>query len=226
MNKPDIYFNHKVVQLQEIDHAVFEKDYVLQDLPEKDRPRDKTDNFTEKIGPSHESIKITKNFMDESSVKLLNDYCEMIYKKGIDDLELKNIVYKIIDEYKEKTILYSQKLFNTKLEYDIVANDSHARSYNLNSRPPGFETSVHTDNFGQINNGYPWTGQISNLIYLNDEYLGGEIYFPQHKLKIKPEKGMMVSFPGNWNNRHGVIPASDFRFALSFFLKISDFVVI
>tara|TARA_A100001388_G_scaffold159362_1_gene118847 strand:- start:5173 stop:5763 length:591 start_codon:yes stop_codon:yes gene_type:complete len=35
---------------------------------------------------------------------------------------------------------------------------------------------------------------ITNIIYLNDEFSGGETYFPQLDLSIKPEAGMMISF--------------------------------
>lgn len=219
-------FNYTDGHENKIDPSTFEKNYVLKDISGENRPKYKTDSFTEKIGPTPESIKITKNFMTESESNILEILCNIIYKQKDNDPTIKKMAYKIIEDYKQKILLKAESLFNTSLEYDILANESHAWNNNLNARPPGFETPVHTDNFGKDHKDYPWSGQISNLIYLNDNYLGGEIYFPQHKLKIKPEKGMLISFPGNWNNRHGIIPASDFRYALSIFLKISDFKVI
>jgi len=218
-------FDPASVVAKEVDPSVFEKDYVLKDVAKNHKPENKTDSFTEKIGSGSDSIKITKNFMDEQEVKILSTLCNIIYKKNQDDPAIRKIAYKIIEEYKEKILVMAESLFNTSLKYDPIANESHAINNNLNARPPGFETSVHTDNFDKGHRDYPWSGQISNLIYLNDDYLGGEIYFPQHELKIKPEKGMLISFPGNWNNRHGIIPASDYRYALSVFLKISDFKV-
>ena len=35
---------------------------------------------------------------------------------------------------------------------------------------------------------------ITNIIYLNDEFTGGETYFPELDISIKPEAGMMISF--------------------------------
>jgi predicted 2-oxoglutarate/Fe(II)-dependent dioxygenase YbiX len=43
---------------------------------------------------------------------------------------------------------------------------------------------------------------LSAVIYLNDDYAGGEIEFPNFKVKIKPEKGMLILFPSNYAYRH------------------------
>lgn len=43
---------------------------------------------------------------------------------------------------------------------------------------------------------------ISAVIYLNDDYEGGEIEFPNFKVKLKPEKGMLILFPSNFAYRH------------------------
>jgi hypothetical protein len=43
---------------------------------------------------------------------------------------------------------------------------------------------------------------ISAVLYLNDDYLGGEIEFPHFDVKIKPEAGTLVLFPSNYAYRH------------------------
>lgn len=45
---------------------------------------------------------------------------------------------------------------------------------------------------------------IASVIYLNDDYTGGEIHFPDHGLSIKPEKRSAYFFPGDLNYKHGV----------------------
>jgi len=45
---------------------------------------------------------------------------------------------------------------------------------------------------------------LSSLIYINDDYKGGEIYFPQHDIEIKPSAGDAVFFPGDRFYLHGV----------------------
>jgi predicted 2-oxoglutarate/Fe(II)-dependent dioxygenase YbiX len=45
---------------------------------------------------------------------------------------------------------------------------------------------------------------IATLIYLNDDYEGGEIYFPEYDVAIKPGAGDLVFFPDNPAFIHGV----------------------
>ncbi len=49
--------------------------------------------------------------------------------------------------------------------------------------------------------GTPWRF-IASVIYLNDNYTGGEIYFPHLLESIKPQQGQLIAFPGAW--WHGV----------------------
>lgn len=45
---------------------------------------------------------------------------------------------------------------------------------------------------------------IATLIYLNNDYAGGEIYFPEIGLEFKPKPGDLLCFPDNPNFIHGV----------------------
>jgi predicted 2-oxoglutarate/Fe(II)-dependent dioxygenase YbiX len=42
------------------------------------------------------------------------------------------------------------------------------------------------------------------VIYLNDDYEGGEIYFPNLSLELKPLPGTLITFPGTLRYLHGV----------------------
>ena len=44
----------------------------------------------------------------------------------------------------------------------------------------------------------------SGIFYINDDYEGGEIYFPQWDIAIKPEMGSQVIFPSTDDYFHGV----------------------
>lgn len=50
---------------------------------------------------------------------------------------------------------------------------------------------------------------IATLIYLNDNYEGGEIYFPELNIFIKPQEGDLVCFPDTPDFVHGVKPISE-----------------
>jgi len=183
------------------------------------------DGVTQILGTGPDSIKIIKNFVDKNELELLKGLCDFNYKDiNFNQAQLKKTNL-IIFKYKEKIKNVAEDVFGFKLEHDDLANEQNLITNYLNGRKPNFATDVHTDTLTDIQNNtkYAWSGHISNLLYLNDNYSGGELYFPHHKIKIKPEPGMLVSFPGNWFNRHGILPASDFRYAINIFLKISNF---
>ena len=50
---------------------------------------------------------------------------------------------------------------------------------------------------------------IATLIYINDDYSGGNIYFPDHKTMIRPQAGDLICFPDTPDFVHGVKPITD-----------------
>jgi hypothetical protein len=44
----------------------------------------------------------------------------------------------------------------------------------------------------------------SGILYLNDDYKGGEIFFPDQNLTIKPDAGSLIVFEGHFSKPHGV----------------------
>lgn len=183
------------------------------------------DDATEFLKNNKNSIKITESFIHGKDLILLNNLCNANYKQIKINYTEKQNAEKLIFEYKEKIKNKAEDLFNIKLEHDDIANELNLKSKYLNGRMPYFATDIHTDLLTdkEKNMKYHWSGHISNLLYLNDDYLGGELYFPYHDIKIKPKAGMLISFPGNWYNRHGIMPADNFRYAINIFLKITNF---
>jgi hypothetical protein len=49
-----------------------------------------------------------------------------------------------------------------------------------------------------------WSGHLAILGYLNDDYEGGYLYFPEFDYYIKPSPGDVVIFPGSLYYVHGV----------------------
>jgi len=43
---------------------------------------------------------------------------------------------------------------------------------------------------------------VSMVLYLNDDYLGGEINFPNQGIKIKPNAGDLLIFPSSYTHPH------------------------
>jgi hypothetical protein len=188
------------------------------------------DNVTKVIGTNIDTIKIVENFMPKHDVDILMNRLNIMYEIVAADnntfKQIENESKTLTLKYKEKIKINAEKFFNLKLEYDNYASPAHSPDSYFSGRKKNMATGIHTDNLDIDKHKYDkynWSGHISNLIYLNDDYEGGELFFPHHNFKIKPKPGMLVSFPGNWWNRHAIFPASNMRFAMSIFLKIKDF---
>lgn len=74
--------------------------------------------------------------------------------------------------------------------------------YNVLKYSGGQEYKAHYD-------GPTATGRsLSAIVYLNDNYEGGEIEFVNFDIKIKPEPGMLILFPSNYAYRHIAHPVT------------------
>lgn len=68
--------------------------------------------------------------------------------------------------------------------------------FNFLKYQTGEEYHAHYD-------GGTWTKRVfSPILYLNEDYEGGEIEFVNQNIKIKPEAGTFLIFPANYAYRH------------------------
>lgn len=49
---------------------------------------------------------------------------------------------------------------------------------------------------------------ISIVLYLNDDFEGGEFVFPDLDIKVSPKPGLLLCFPSSHHYRHGVLPVT------------------
>jgi hypothetical protein len=62
--------------------------------------------------------------------------------------------------------------------------------------------------------------RVSTVYYLNDNYSGGELCFPQFGIELKPEEGDMVVFPSSYVYSHSVKPVTaGNRYSIASWLK-------
>lgn len=64
----------------------------------------------------------------------------------------------------------------------------------------------HTDNSNPDGSAHstPWR-DFSSIVYLNDDYEGGELYFTAQDQVLKPRRGMLVAFSAGYHHEHGVL---------------------
>jgi predicted 2-oxoglutarate/Fe(II)-dependent dioxygenase YbiX len=175
------------------------------------------------FGNSKDNIKIIKNFIDLEDLKTIQKFLPTI-NEWMDAGE---------NQYAEDgTCTYDASYWqNRQCSFDILARinlniynliDKYIIKMqwfledefqvNLTIRPPviirwfpGLEQKPHADK--QLNDGSPNpfpTYDLNSLLYYNDDFEGGELYYPQHDLVIKPEPGLAIAHPGDINYLHGV----------------------
>ncbi|NBP55382.1 hypothetical protein EBU71_02375 [bacterium] len=85
---------------------------------------------------------------------------------------------------------------------------------------PHADKELHEgENAGKPND-FPWY-DLAGLFYLNDDYEGGELYFPNQQIQFKPKAGAAYFFPGDKNYIHGVTEIKNgIRYVIPFFFTI------
>lgn len=104
-----------------------------------------------------------------------------------------NVFYNDIKECFEAVIV------NYKKEFPLFTVN-HTTDFRINRYSKGGFMSRHVDNIHHSHGqqyGYP---QVSVLLYLNDNYGGGEFYVARKK--FEPEKGSAIIFPSNFMFPH------------------------
>lgn len=89
---------------------------------------------------------------------------------------------------------------------------------------PGNEQHPHADAENEDGSEHPYSWRdYASVTYLNKEYEGGRIYFPQHDLELQPEPGTMVTFPGSTEYMHGVSKVeSGVRYTIASFWTLDE----
>ena len=205
----------------------------------------KIDPITAKIGNDLSNIRIIKNFMNEEDRLLLLDYCKRTATKQkghifypvpldptIKHLHIKytRMMYENVSNYYDQISLV-RKPHLPESDYDTSVDVTHEEGTwmaSILAHPDGSFMYPHVDIVGYVqeeNTTVPdylnkWSGHLSAVIYLNDDYEGGELYFPDHDLSIKPEPGDFITWPGSGWYVHGVKEVKNgVRFTLSTWLR-------
>jgi len=86
---------------------------------------------------------------------------------------------------------------------------------------PHADKELHDGPDAGLPNDFP-NYDIASLFYLNDDYEGGELYFPLQGMQFKPQKGSAYFFPGDKYYIHGVTEIkSGIRYTCPFFWEIT-----
>jgi len=96
--------------------------------------------------------------------------------------------YDDVDNRLKKCLNHYESMYNFKMEF--------MEAINFVRYKPGQHFAVHTDH------GFSYTCTVSSVVYLNDEYEGGELWFPYLDITLKPQAGDVVLFPSTYIYAH------------------------
>jgi len=87
---------------------------------------------------------------------------------------------------------------------------------------PHADKELHEGPDAGTPNDFPYY-DLASLFYLNDDYTGGELYFPKQNIQFKPKPGAAYFFPGDMNYIHGVTEVKKgIRYTCPFFWTITE----
>lgn len=200
----------------------------------------KIDNITKVIGTGIDNIKVIENWISQKDINralsIINEYpvkedvTHSYPIHTIDGHKLSLEYIKFAREFSSKIINYCEKLYNQPLVKDqpflyIVHPkgtyiDPHTDILDITD--PNYENDSFDSQIEKFP--YLWSGHLSALVYLNDDYDGGELYFPELNFSVKPKSGMLITFPGNLHYVHGVSKITKgVRYTLSQWSKFKNF---
>lgn len=156
----------------------------------------------------------------------LKNFC--MQKFGRDDVE--NLVaegkFEITQNWNDKNLNISkypfQRIFFNRLN-DLIqeVDDSIELSgfATIQRMQEGVKLTEHTDQHTDP------SIQYAAIIYLNDDYVDGELFFQKKGIELKPKAGSLMLFPGNEEYEHGVrhVGPGPIRYVLVGFIKIKNF---
>lgn len=165
-------------------------------------------------------VHIIDGFIDVSSLEEVNqiiaygDYGVNISKAQGEDgyrtLGFSENLFDVVTKYSPPSIILKpHENFPIKKVFDPIMLKMHQTIQHLWGRDLFLETDysilgyrvgeslkAHHDGIYNLktNSGHP-RRDVSSVLYLNDDYEGGELNFVNQKLKIKPKAGTVVLFP-------------------------------
>jgi hypothetical protein len=156
-----------------------------------------------KLGSSAKNIYVIDNFLPDKEYQTLSNFVNN--SDHIPWIQEPWTTERIpVEAMPEDSVEILKKIFKTaRLDcisyYDIEVDSDLMGQYFLTKWRKGSNMKPHIDTDAQKHQ------HIVCMYYINDNYEGGEIFFPDYDLKIKPKSNSLVMFPGNENYVHGVL---------------------
>jgi hypothetical protein len=163
------------------------------------------------------NAKVVENFLSIEDLKIVLDYAKLTDKwgDGGDDYWKGRVLsmQKINNDNKQISLILFNLLMKQK-EYILSNYDLNTMIYSdtfaLVKWLPGHSQPPHSDNMiDTIDHIIHKHREYGSIVYLNNNFSGGETFYPQHNISIVPKPGMLAIHPADSNHMHGVSEIKD-----------------
>jgi len=190
----------------------------------------------------YEGIFVVRNFLKEEEIAALEAQFQSMTEEDWSKQYTESLFAFIEDQYGVKTIEEAQALGhdikidenwvdkNAVIKDQTVCGAINDRLYKLfepfenlelkgvgsiQRQYEGISLSYHVDSLSN-----PLV-VFANVLYINDDFTGGELHFPKIDVTYRPEKGALIVFPSADDYLHGVLPVGPgpIRYALPAFVN-------
>lgn len=200
-------------------------------------------NFIDILGDDINNIKGIYDFLDKEDIEYLIDIAKKAESNfngnqlhipafnHLDDTTL-NDLRKFAKKLNNKIFKTAKKAYECdflKETFNFGLNIHRVNSFTdphvdiIEESPgfqePGFKEPVYS-NWRDA-----WDGYLACNLYLNDDYSGGQIYFPEREyFTIKPKANSLIMWPGNKHFIHGIKKTKvTSRYVYGLFIKFADY---
>ena len=196
-------------------------------------------SFVEVLGNSLDNIKTVDNFIEEKDMLLVKDFLddlsnsdasELMHLKENYHFNFSKEIKEIIKKYDSLIVKKAEELYGFKFidGVNILSGTIHKIGSWSHPHTDILEAELgpqKPDDEEFIGWRDAWDGYLACNLYINDDYSGGQIYFPEREyLAIKPKANSLIMWPGNKHFIHGIKKTKvTGRYVYGLFMKFAEY---
>ena len=200
-------------------------------------------SFIDVLGDSLDNIKTVHDYLNKEDLEYLTNVAKKA-ESNFNGTQLHVPAYHHLDadsvkdlrefgqELNNKIFITAKKLYKQdflKETFNFGLNIHRVNSFtdphvDIIEESPGFQEPGFKEPL-YSNWRDAWDGYLACNIYLNDDYSGGQIYFPEREyLTIKPKANSLIMWPGNKHFIHGIKKTKvTGRYVYGLFMKFAEY---
>lgn len=158
------------------------------------------------------NAKVVEDFLSTEDLDIVLDYAQSVenWNSGGDDFWKNRVLNmeEINNTNKKISIIFFNLLMKQKeyiMENYNLSKMLYSDTFALVRWFPGQEQNPHSDNMiNTVDHIRHKHREYGSIIYLNNNFSGGETFYPQHNFTISPKPRMLAIHPADDNHMHGV----------------------